>query len=108
MDMVGSSLELSFPGFRMAIFWVCLHKVGIVFFMKHLLSIDSRYRWYRYYLVAPPKHHLFQRFGVFCNTTTFLYSSSLKGYTMDVSHSVAGGSTARSDVDDMLIIIIYI
>ena len=32
-------------------------------------------------------------FAVFSNATPFLYSSLLKGYTMEVSPSVAGGST---------------
>ena len=32
----------------------------------------------------------------------FLYASSLKAYTMDVSPSVGGGSTRRFDVDGIL------
>ena len=39
---------------------------------------------------------------VFSNGTTFLYSSSLKGCTIDAFPYVAGGSTGRLDVDRML------
>ena len=41
-DMVGSSLELQyFLDFCMTIFWDSLHMAGILFSMKHLLSISS-------------------------------------------------------------------
>ena len=40
-------------------------------------------------------------FHVFSNATTFLYSS-LNGYTMKLSSSVAGGSTVRIDEDSRL------
>ena len=41
---MANSLELqSFPGFRMAVFWDCLHVVGILFSMTHLLRIASNY-----------------------------------------------------------------
>ena len=39
---------------------------------------------------------------VFSNATLFVYSSSLKGYTMAVSPSVVRRSTGRFDVDIML------
>ena len=90
--MVGSSSELeSFPGFRMAILWDCLHMVGILLSMKHLLSIASSHL-----LALGP---IFFSCSIKTSSRTTVYLSLiipllslLKGYTM-VSPSVAGGST---------------
>ena len=42
---VALGIAASFPGFSMAIFWDCLHMVGIFFPMKHLLRIASSHLW---------------------------------------------------------------
>ena len=76
--------------------------VGILCFMKHLLSIASSHLWDRYSLVLHQNIISSSDFVVFSNATTLLYSSTRKGYTMEVSPSVAGGSTLRFDVDGML------
>ena len=72
--------------------------VGILFSMRHLLSIAS--------IISYQNIISSSVFLVFSNATTFLYSSLRKGYTMgmEVSPSVAGGggdSTARFVEDGM-------
>ena len=52
-------------------------------------------------MVAQPKHNFFQRLSLFIVMPLNSFSL-LKGYTMEVSPSVAGGSTGRFDVDDIL------
>ena len=101
--MVDSSMELqSFPGFRIAIFWDCLHMLRILFTMKHLLSIASNHL-----LDLGPIFFSCSIKTIICscvfpsNATTFMYSYLLQAYTMEVS-LVAVDSTCRFYVDDML------
>ena len=76
----------------MTIFWDGFHMVGILFSMKHVLSIASSHRCP---LVLHQNIIHSIGFVVSSNATAFLYSSSLKVYTMV-------GSTARFYVDGML------
>ena len=89
---MGSSLELqSLPGFRMAIFWDRLHMVWILFSIKHLLGIASSHLWALGPILfsCSTKTSSLPADLLSSNTTTFLYSSSLEGYTIEVSPSVA-------------------
>ena len=105
--MVGSSLELqSFQDFRMSIFWDYLNMVGILFSMKHLFSNASGHLLALgpiLFSCSTKTSSLPAAFlSFFSNSITFLYSSLLKGYTMEVCPSVAGGSTGGFGADGML------
>ena len=78
----------SFPGFSMAIILDCLHSVGILFSMKHLFSIVSSHLWDlgpRFFSCSTRTSSLSEALLFFFSITTpFLYSSSLKGYIIEL------------------------
>ena len=90
----------------MAIILDCLHMVGILFSMKHILSIVSSHLWALGPgdLVVPAVWHLCRQ--LYCSlkqaAIPLLYSHSLKGLTFEVSPTVAGGSTCRFGLDGMV------
>ena len=75
-----------FSGFSMAIFLDCLHSVVILFSMKYLFSIVSSRMWDlepRFFSCFSRTSSLPEAFLFFSIATPFLYSSSLKGYTIE-------------------------
>ena len=89
-------------GYWSVALWNCLHQslhmVGILFSMKHLLSIASSHLWALgpgLFSCSTKTSSLPAALLFFSNATPLLYSSSLKGYTKEVYPSVAGGSTVR-------------
>ena len=78
------------PGFRMVIF-CCGHMVGTIFSMKYLLIIGSNHIWaFGPILFSCSTNTSFLPAAVLSLVMPFLYSFSLNGYIMEVSHSVAG------------------
>ena len=68
--------------------------VGFLFSLKHLLSIASSHLWtfgLTFFSCSTKTLSLPAALLLFSNATPFLYSSSLKGHTMEVYPSVAGG-----------------
>ena len=73
-------------GFSMAIILDCLHSVGILFSMKHLCSIASSHLCAlgpRLFSCSTRTSSLSEALLLFSIATPFLYSSSLKGYTIE-------------------------
>ena len=82
-----------------------LHSVGILFSMKHLFSIVRSHLWAlepNLFSCSTKTSSIPAVLLVFSIATPFLYSSSLKGYTIESSPSVAGGSSGRFGLDGMV------
>ena len=89
----------------MAMILDCLHSVGILFSMKHLFNIVSSHMGAlgpRFFSCSTRTSSLPEALLFFSIATPFLYSSSLKGYTIEYSPSVAGGNTGRFGLDGMV------
>ena len=84
---------------------ICLHSVGIVFSMKHLFSIVCSHLWDlgpRFFSYSTRTSFLPEALLFFSISTRFLYSSSLKGYTIESSPSVAGYNTGCFGLDGIV------
>ena len=79
--------------------------VGILFSMNHLLSIVSSHMWAlgpRCFSCSTITSCVPAALSFISTDSPFLYSSYLKGYIMEASPSVAGGSTGYFGLYGML------
>ena len=70
----------------MTIVFDCLHSGGVFFSMKHLFIIVSSHLWAlgpRFFSCSTKTSSLQAALLFFSIATPFLYSSSLKGYTLE-------------------------
>ena len=79
--------------------------IGILFSMNHLFSIVSSHLWAlgpRLFSCSTRTSSLPEALLFFSIATPFMYSSSLKRYTIEYSPSFAGGNTGRFGLDGMV------
>ena len=84
----------SYLGFSMAIILDCLHMVGIIFSINHLLSIVRPKLGPKLFSCSTKSSCLTAASLFLITSTPLLYSSSLKGYGFEASPSVAGSTYA--------------
>ena len=93
--LVYSSWELSFPGFSMAIIFDCLHILGILFSMKHVLSIVCNHLCAlgpRFFSCSTSKSSMPAALLFLSAAIPFLYSSSLNADTNDSFPNTVGST----------------
>ena len=79
----------------MALILDCLHSVGILFSMKHLFGIVSSHLWAlgpRFFSYSTITSFLSEALLFFSIATPFLYSSSQKGYTIELLEVIQDAS----------------
>ena len=85
----------SFPGFSMAIIFDCIHILGILFSMKHVLSIVCNHLCalgHRFFSCSTSMSSIPAALLFLSAAIPFLYSSSLNADTNDGFPSTVGGA----------------